>query len=55
MFDVQVSTTFDARYETFDPYLLSTVLPIFWAEEAGELDEASAAPIKASLYPVRLL
>lgn len=50
---LQVSSAFDARHTSFDGRLQPTILPIFWAEEAGEIGEAQARQIRSQMYPVR--
>lgn len=50
---LQVSSAFDGRHSSFDRDVRPTILPIFWAEEAGELGEAEAEQIRTQLYPVR--
>ena len=49
----QVASEFDARYAAFDPNLRRTILPIFWAEEVGEVGDADARTLTHTLYPVR--
>eukprot|EP00892_Ulva_mutabilis_P002626 jgi/Ulvmu1/12364/UM009_0010.1 len=48
---LQVSSAFDARHSSFDRSLRPTILPIFWAEEAGEVGVAQAQQIRSGLYP----
>lgn len=50
---LQISSTFDSRYSDFDPDVRSTVLPIFWAEEVGEISVADAQTFKDGVYAVR--
>lgn len=50
---LQVSSAFDGRHGSFDADVRPTILPIFWAEEAGELGGEQAAQIRQGLYPVR--
>lgn len=49
---LQVSSAFDGRHSSLDGNLRSTILPMFWAEEAGEVGEAQAKQIRSSMYLV---
>ena len=50
---LQVSSTYDNRYPAFDPDLVPTILPVFWAEELVTITDTDAATFKNSVYPVR--
>ena len=49
---LQVSSYFDASYPAFDPTVVPTVLPMYWAEELAEASEEDARKVQV-IYEVR--
>ena len=49
---VQVSSEFDDRWPVFDSKLRHTILPIFWAEEVGQVSDSDAHLFTHKVYPV---
>jgi CD36 family len=52
---VQFASEVDASWPAFDPNVSRAIIPIFWAEEIGEVGTRDAATFRDRVYPVRHL